>query len=118
MIKITKMSRELTDVEQYLMTISSAITSCKDLDDGTKITVDAYLEFEDTKEDSGEVNDILSILTPDKKAFSCQSSTFKRSLNDIKTIMKDKTFTIIKTSGKTKAGRDYINCELDVDSLL
>ena len=32
-------------------------------------------------------------------------------------IMKDKEFTIIKTSGKTKNNRDYINCVLDVDSL-
>ena len=118
MIKITNMSRELNEVEQYLMTISPAIVSCKDVADGTRITVDAFLEFEDTKENSDEVNEILTILTPDKKAYSCQSATFKRSLNDIKTIMKDKPFTIIKTSGKTKVGRDFINCELDVESLL
>ena len=28
-----------------------------------------------------------------------------------------KQFTVIKTSGKTKAGRDFINCVLDTESL-
>ena len=59
----------------------------------------------------------MSIITPDNRVYSCQSATFKRSVKDIANIMKDKDFTIIKTSGKTKSNRDYINCVLDVDSL-
>ena len=60
---------------------------------------------------------ILSVITPDKEVYSCQSATFKRSLKDIATIMGDKPFSVIKTSGKTKAGRDFVNCELDIKSL-
>ena len=99
------------------MTIAPSIQSVKDVEDGTRITVDGVLEFTDIKENTGEVVDIMSIITPDKKVFSCQSSTFKRSIKDISNIMKGKEFTVIKTSGKTKAGRDFINCVLDTESL-
>jgi len=117
MVEIKECSREFTEVEQYLMTIAPSIISMKDVPDGTHIIVDGILTFEDTKESTGEIADILSVITPEKKVYSCQSSTFKRSIRDISNIMKGKSFTIVKTSGKTKAGRDFINCELDVESL-
>ena len=117
MVEIKECSREFTEVELYLMTIAPSIISMKDVPDGTHITVDGILTFEDTKESTGEISDILSVITPEKKVYSCQSSTFKRSIRDISNIMKGKQFTVIKTSGKTKAGRDFINCELDVESL-
>lgn len=117
MINIKETSREFNEVEQYLMTISPSITPMKDVDDGAHITVDGYLVFDDVKESTGEVNEIMSIITPSKAVYSCQSATFKRSINDIANIMHGKIFTIVKTSGKTKAGRDYINCILDIDSI-
>lgn len=117
MVEIKECSREFTEVEQYLMTIAPSIISMKDVPDGTHITVDGTLTFEDTKEPTGEIANILSVITPEKKVYSCQSLTFKRSIRDISNIMKGKSFTIVKTSGKTKAGRDFINCELDVESL-
>ena len=117
MINIKYMSRDFTEVEQYLMTISPSIVSVKDVPDGEHITVSGILLFDDVKEDTGETADIMSIITPDNRVYSCQSATFKRSVKDIANIMKDKEFTIIKTSGKTKNNRDYINCVLDVYSL-
>ena len=117
MINIKEMSREFNEVEQYLMTIAPSIVSMKDVEDGEHITVDGILMFEDVKEDSGEVVEVMSIITPEKQVYSCQSATFKRSINDISNIMKGKPYTVIKTSGKTKANRDYINCVLDVNSL-
>lgn len=117
MINIREMSREFNEVEQYLMTIAPSIISLKDVEDGEHITVDGILIFEDVKEGTGETVNIMSIITPDKKVYSCQSATFKRSINDIANIMKDKSFTVIKTSGKTKSNRDYINCELDIESI-
>lgn len=117
MIEINKKSREFTEVEQYLMTIAPSIQSVKDVEDGTHITVNGILEFTDIKENTGESVDVMSIITPDKKVYSCQSSTFKRSIKDISNIMKEKEFTVIKISGKTRAGRDFINCVLDTESL-
>lgn len=117
MIKVKETSREFSEVEVYLMTIAPSITSIKDVADDTHITVDGILEFEDVKDNSGELVDVMSIITPDKKVYSCQSSTFKRSVKDIMHIMNGKSFTLIKTSGKTKSGRDFINCVLDVEAL-
>ena len=118
MINIKEMSREFNIVEQYLMTIAPSIVSMKDVEDGEHITVDGVLLFEDIKEDTGEVVEVMSIITPEKEVYSCQSATFKRSIKDISNIMlKGKPFTVIKTSGKTKSNRDYINCVLDVESL-
>lgn len=116
MITINKTSREFDEVEQYLMTLSPAIKTMKDVADGTKITVAGTLEFTDTK-DNGESSDILSIITPSGEVFSCKSPTFKRSLADIANIMHGNEFTIIKTSGKTKSDRPYIDCQLDIASI-
>ncbi len=115
-ITIKETTREFTEVEQYLMTISPSIISLKDVADGEKITVDGVLIFEDSK-DGNDAVDIMSIITPEKKVYSCQSATFKRSIADIANIMKGKPFTVIKTSGLTKAGRSFINCILDIDTL-
>lgn len=117
MINIKEMSREFNELEQYLMTIAPSIISMKDVEDGEHITVDGILMFEDIKEDTGETVEVMSIITPEKHVYSCQSATFKRSVRDISNIMNGKPFTVIKTSGKTKANRDYINCVLDVENL-
>lgn len=117
MIDIKSKTREFNEVEMYLMTIAPSIVSIKDLEDGTKITVDGVLCFDDVKETTGEAVELMSIITPDKQVYACQSKTFKCSIEDISSIMKDKQFTVIKTSGKTKAGRDFINCVLDIESI-
>lgn len=117
MINIKEMSKEFNEVEKYLMTIAPSIISMKDVEDGEHITVDGILMFEDVKEDTGETVEVMSIITPEKHVYSCQSATFKRSVRDISNIMNGKPFTVIKTSGKTKANRDYINCVLDVENL-
>lgn len=118
MINITKMSREFTEIEKYLMTISPAIVSMKDVEDGVSIEVAGVLNFEDVKDGTGEVVEVMSIITPENKVYSCQSATFKRTINDITTIMGDTPFSVIKTSGKTKVGRDFINCILDTSKLM
>lgn len=117
MINIKEMSKEFNEVEKYLMTIAPSIISVKDVEDGEHITVDGILMFEDIKEDTGETVEVMSIITPEKHVYSCQSATFKRSVRDISNIMNGKPFTVIKISGKTKANRDYINCVLDVENL-
>lgn len=115
-ITITNTSRELTEVEKYLMTMDSGITSMKDVQDGTTISVDAYLEYKDMKNDGSE-SDILSIITIDGKVYSTQSETFKRSFKSIYELMHGKSYSIVKRSGTTKAGRPFIDCGLDVNSV-
>lgn len=116
MVEIKEMSREFTKVEKYLMTTASDIEPLKNIVDGESIAVDGYLIFDDIK-DNGDVQEIVSIITPNKKVYSGQSTTFRQSLKDIESVMEGEKFSIIKISGKTKAGRDYINCILDVSNL-
>lgn len=116
MITINETSREMSEVEIYLTTIAPSIKTMKDVPDGTSIAVDAVINFSDVKED-GTSSCITSIMTPEKAVYAFQSQTFYNSLKDIMAIMKEKPFSIVKTSGKTKNGRDYINCELDLTSL-
>lgn len=116
MVEIKEMSREFTKVERYLMTTAPDIEPLKNIDDGASIQIDGYLIFDDVKDD-GEIQEIVSIITPDKKVYSGQSATFRKSLKDIDNVMEGEKFSIIKISGKTKAGRDYINCTLDVSNL-
>lgn len=116
MVEIKEMSREFTKVEKYLMTAAPDIEPLKNIADGTSIPVDGYIIFNDIK-NNGDVQEIVSIITPEKKVYSGQSSTFKQSLKDIENVMEGEKFSIIKISGKTKAGRDYINCTLDVSNL-
>ena len=85
-----------------------------DLDDKEYVVL-LPVESEDENAD-GEVNTIHSILTTDGRAIAFQSKTFAKSLEDIAEIMTDgdwnEPFSIIKISGKTKSGRDFINCAL------
>lgn len=117
MINVTYTSREFSEVETYLMTISPSIISMKDVPDGTSIEVAGIMLFEDVDEETGEKDDIMSIITPGNEAYAFQSTTFKRNLLDIAKIMHGKSFSIIKISDKTKAGRDFINCTLDITKL-
>ena len=117
MKKSIKQSREFNNVEKYMLMLSPSIKSGKDLEDGERFTVEAYMVFSDEKEDGSEV-EVMSIMTTDKDVYSFQSATMRRSIEEIWEVMEGQPFTAIKTSGRTRAGRDYINCELDTKNLI
>ena len=116
MITITNATKEYTPIERYLMTTAPTIKTIKSLADGDVINVAGYIEFVDEKED-GTVSELMSIITTDKSVYSTQSVTFKRSIKDIETVMQEFPFPVKKISGQSKAGRKYIDCVLDIDSL-
>lgn len=116
MIEVIRKSREFDKVETYLMTTSPKIHSVKDIEDGTRLVVTGYLFFNDVKP-NGEVAEIMSLITEDKEVYSCQSATFKRSLEEIADLFNGEPFPIIKISGVTKNDREYVNCVLDTDSV-
>ncbi len=115
MITITNTSKEFTAIEKYLMTKAPTIKTVKTLQDGDVINVAGYLEFVDEKED-GTTAELMSIITTDNAVYSTQSVTFKRSIKDIETIMQF-PFPVKKISGQSKAGRNFVDCVLDIDSL-
>lgn len=116
MITITNTTKEFTPVEKYLMTTAPTIKAVKTLSDGDVIKVAGYIEFTDEKED-GTTAELMSIITTDNTVFSTQSVTFKRSIKDIETAMQVFPFPVKKISGQSKAGRKYVDCVLDIDSL-
>ena len=115
MITITNTTKEFTAIEKYLMTKAPTIKTVKTLEDGDVINVAGYLEFVDEKED-GTTAELMSIITTDNVVYSTQSATFKRSIKDIETIMQF-PFPVKKISGQSKAGRNFVDCVLDIDSL-
>ena len=115
MITIKKTTKEFTTIEKYLMTTAPTIKTVKTLQDGDVINVAGYLEFVDEKED-GTTAELMSIITTDNVVYSTQSTTFKRSIKDIEAIMQF-PFPVKKISGESKAGRKFVDCVLDIDSL-
>ena len=115
MITITNTTKEFTAIEKYLMTTAPTIKTVKTLQDGDVINVAGYLEFVDEKDD-GTTAELMSIITTDNAVYSTQSATFKRSIKDIETIIQF-PFPVKKISGQSKAGRKFVDCVLDIDSL-
>lgn len=120
-MKIINKSREFTAKEIYSMTQDSAVMSVKNVEDGAILNVNGFIEFDDSDKD-GNVTHILSLIGADNETgevvvWACQSATFKRSFSDIMDIACDSEIDISKDpiaiqkiSGKTNAGRDYVNC--------
>lgn len=112
---ITEKSNDFTKVELYRMTKSPGIRSVKDLEDGTTIKPRGWLTFDDENA-KGETFHMLSIIGGDafdrEIVWSCQSQTFKDNFMDLWNMFDGEPFTLKKISGVTKAGRDYVNCDL------
>ena len=111
MIDIKYTSRDLTKVEKYRMTLDNDIKSCKDVEDGTIIEVDAFCEFEDCK-DNGDVETVFSILATDGTVYAATSKTFARNVREIADIFDGEAFSIVKKSGTTKSGKAFIMASL------
>ena len=115
---ITTMSSEnFTKAELYRMTKSPSIVPVKAVPDGTTMTPIGWLTFDD-ENNKGEVSHMLSIIgvgeDDQEVVWACQSQTFKNSFIDLWELFKAETFKIKKLSGETKAGREYVNCDLAV----
>lgn len=114
-MKITATSRDLSSVERYSMTMDPEIKTVKALEDGTVLNVTAWLQFEDIDSKTGETNYLTAFLTDDGTAYAVQSKTFIESFMTIWDMFKDTnpTVSVIKISGVSKGGRDYVNCTLN-----
>ena len=112
MKNIINKSRELTNQELYLLTMSPKADSVKN-HVGERIDVSAWLMFEDVDKKSGEVHDVLSVLTPDNEIFCSVSPTFQSDFFDMAELFQnDFAFEIV--SGKSNAGREFVTCALAI----
>lgn len=115
MIITSKSSESFTKAELYRMTKSPSIVSVKTVADGTTMSPIGWLTFDDDN-NKGEVSHMLSIIgvgeDDQEVVWSCQSQTFKDNFMDLWELFKGDNFKIKKLSGQTKAGREYVNCDL------
>lgn len=111
---ITNLSSPTEEVDKrttYLMTMNPAMKSIKDVADDTQLDITHVCEFTDVNKD-GEPVEIETYMDADGTVYATQSATFKEYLGDIRSIFEGESISIIKKSGKTKAGRDFVYCTL------
>lgn len=111
---ITKLSNpeeEVDKITKYCMTKNPAMTSIKDVADDTQLDITHVCEFTDTNKD-GELVDITTFMDKNENVYATQSITFKEYFMDIMSIFEGEDVSIVKKSGKTKAGRDFVYCTL------
>ena len=112
MKNIINKSRELTNQEIYFLTMSPKADSVKN-HIGERIDVSAWAVFEDTDKKTGEVHNVLSVLTPDNEIFCSVSPTFQSDFFDMAELFQnDFAFEIV--SGKSNAGREFVTCALAI----
>lgn len=111
MVKIVNKSQDFSSLEVYKMTKSRNLNTLKNLEDGAKLEVAGFMEWEDVNEETGETTQLMSLLTTDGTTYVTQSDTFKRDFFDIVEIF-EHSFPITLEHGvsKTKAGREYHYC--------
>lgn len=112
--EITKLSNTDEVVDKriiYLMTKNPDMTSIKDVEDGTQLDITHVCRFTDTNKDGVGV-EIETYMDENENVYATQSETFKEYFGDIRNIFFGEDVSIIKKSGKTNAGRDYVYCTL------
>lgn len=110
-MKEIKKSREFDIIDHYTLVLSREAKRLKDIE-GTVVITD-FIEYEEEK-DTGEVVDVLSLLTNNGEVFKGLSPTFKRSFYRILELTNGCPVPIKIVCGKAKSNGDYIDCVLDV----
>ena len=84
----------------------------KDLPDGFELTLD-FINYIDEKQDGKEV-EILAIKGSDNEYYGTNSTTFIHDYLEIVDMFtdSDETFTIVKDSNVSKAGRQFVYARL------
>ena len=81
--------------------------------DGSVLDVAAWILYSDVDSRTAEVKEILTIQTTDGEMFGTVSGVFQREFKDITKFFGDNVGMIKVTSGKSKAGRNFITCSVE-----
>lgn len=111
-MKIVNSSANLTPKEIYSLTMSPKSQKMKDAI-GSRIEICAWASYEDVNKKTGEIQEVLAIMTPDEEIFSTNSPTFKEDFFQMQELFSDMGETvhaISVISGTSKAGREFISC--------
>ena len=110
-MNITKTSKDLTPKEIYFLTMSPTIQKMSDAESQI-IEVVAWALYED-ENSKGEMQEILSIKTPENEIFATNSKTFKEDfvkMNELFNSMGEEVHSIKVSSGVSKNDRKFITC--------
>ena len=112
--EITKLSNPEEEVDKrttYLMTKNPDMTSIKDVEDGTQLDITHVCRFTDANKD-GDIVEIETYMDTSGNVYATQSATFKEYFEDIRSIFAGEDVSVMKKSGETNAGREYVYCTL------
>lgn len=111
-MKIIESSANLTPKEIYNLTMSPKTFKMKDAI-GSRIEIEAWALYEDVNKKSGEIQEVLAIMTPDGEIFATNSPTFKDDFFQMQELflgMGETVHAISVISGTSKAGREFVSC--------
>lgn len=109
---VIKSSPNLTPKEIYFLTMNPKTEKMKD-HGGERIELSKWAVYEDVNQKTGELLEVLSIMTPDGKTFATNSPTFKRDFFNMVDLFESMGATvpaIVVDSGTSNAGREFITC--------
>ena len=109
---IKKFPEDLDQRAVYKMMKSPNVKKMSDAD-GSVLEVKAWIIYNDADVKTGEIREILTILTEDGEMFGTVSDTFKREFDDIVSFFGDDVGAIKVIGGTSKAGRKFITCTVE-----
>lgn len=99
----------LTNVQIYNLTKSRKAQKMSDAA-GQVISIAAWALYEDADKTTGEIRQVLSILTPEGDVLSTISETFKGDFLDMYETFGDELKKVEVITGKSKSNRTYVTC--------
>ena len=111
-MRIINASKDLGAKQIYTLTMNPSTIKMKDVV-GERIEIAYWAIYEDVSQKTGEVQEILAIVTPEGKCYATNSPTFARDFNnmlELFTSMGENVPAVVVISGKSKTDREFITC--------
>lgn len=111
--RIYPTNKKLTASEMYRAVKSNSavgISKC----DIELIAIDYVVFYSDVEKKTGELREVVSIVTPQGETYTTNSPYFTETLNDMLTIFEDAgeaVHSIKVLRQKAKSGRSFIDCD-------
>lgn len=106
---IAKYPESMDPRTAYKLMKSPEVKKMSDAEDSI-LEVTAWVKYSDPDPKTGEIREILALVTEDGEMFGTVSNTFKREFDDIVAFFGPAVGAIKVISGQSKAGRKFITC--------